>query len=206
MSGQTETKVLKLPPGIVCFPHFFTPWASDEDRKKGKEPYYSCSILIDQAGQQTAEWNAIKAEANRVALDRFGVDELKKMVEFQQFKSPFLNGDKYADKYPEQAGKVVLRLSSKVPPGVVDQMVRPITDHTKIYAGALVIVSVNAYAYPKPGATGPAAANKGVSFGLRNVQLYADGTPLGNRSRPEDDFKPLEHAATAAGNDPSALF
>ena len=30
--------------------------------------------------------------------------------------------------------------------------------------------------------------NRGIACGLNNLQKLADGTPLGGRSRPEDDF------------------
>jgi hypothetical protein len=39
--------------------------------------------------------------------------------------------------------------------------------------------------------------NKGVSFGLLNLQTVADGDPLGGRVRPTDAFKPVEGAAPA---------
>lgn len=191
--------------GIISFPHLFTPWASAKDLADRKAPKYSATLLIDAAGQATSEFAALKAEANRVALTRYTAEEIQALLPEGLFKTPFINGDRLAAKNPECAGKIVLRLSSKVKPGVVDQQVRPIEDETKIYPGCKVLVSMNAYAY------GPTRENpqiaKGVAFGLRNVQLI-DGTlpRLDNSTRPEDDFVPLAEAAAAGGANPSSMF
>jgi hypothetical protein len=66
----------------------------------------------------------------------------------------------------------------------VDRRVQPIVDPREIYPGCFVIASVRAFTYDTRG-------NKGVSFGLNHIQKIADGTPIGGRSRPEDDFQPL---------------
>lgn len=202
---KIENKVLRSPPAVLCFPHLFTAYLSEDDRKLGRKPKFSATLLIDAAGQATAEFAALKAEANRVAVEKFGLEELQRLVSVGDFHSPFLNGDKYAPKYPEQAGKVVLRVSSTVKPQVVDQMVRPVTDESVIYSGMIVQVTLNAYAYA-PSKDRPQIKN-GVSFGLRNVQIVrADTPPLGNRTRAEDDFVPLAEAATGGGANPDALF
>jgi len=201
----TSQDVVKLtsPRAILSFPHLFTPYLSDDDRKLGRKAKFSCSLLFDAAAQATAEFAKLKAEANRVAKEKWG-DLLPDMVKNGDFHSPFLSGDKYAVKYPEQGGKIVLRVSSTVKPGIVDQMVRPVQDESAVYSGLIVIASLNCYAYA-PTKERP-QIKKGVSFGLRNMQIVEAGTPLGNRTRPEDDFVPLEGAVTAGGADPDAMF
>ena len=198
-----DIKILRTPPGILTYPHLFELHAIDKDKPDDK--FYSTSILFDAAAQATAEWADLRAEANRVALARFG-DALPALVASGEFKSPFLLGDKFAAKNPEAAGKIMLRLKTKMKPGIVNDQVLPITDPSKVYPGVIAILSVGCYAYPLPGASGPKAANKGVSFGLRNVQIVRDGTPLGNISRADMDFVPLGDKAQIAGNDPAALF
>lgn len=195
---------LRTPNAILSFPHLFVAYRSEEDARLGKPAKFSCSLLFDAEAQATAEWAAIKAEANRVAKEAFG-DELAAMVADGRFNSPFINGDKFAVKQPECAGKIVLRLNSKVKPSVVDGSVLPITDDTAIYPGLIVKASINAYPY-FPDAQRPMIKH-GISFGLGNVQVVAAGTPLGNRTRPEDDFVPLAAAAGAEVNkDPGAMF
>lgn len=203
MTTSQDVKPLRSPRAIISFPNLFTPYLSEDDRKLGRKAKFGCSLLIDAAGQATAEFAALKAEANRVAIEKWG-DLLPEMVRNGDFHSPFLNGDKYAAKYPEQAGKIVLRVSSTVKPGIVDQQVRPVQDESAIYSGLIVMASLNCYAYA-PTRDRP-QIKKGVSFGLRNVQIVEAGTPLGNRTRPEDDFVPLEGAVAAGGASPEGLF
>ncbi len=70
---------------------------------------------------------------------------------------------------------------------------QPIIDPTDYYAGCWSIASVNAYAYDTKG-------NRGVSFGLVNLQKVGDGDPLGNRAKAEHDFSPIEtEAGTVTG-------
>ncbi|MGV8846404.1 DUF2815 family protein [Tessaracoccus sp.] len=97
------------------------------------------------------------------------------------------DGDEDADleRNPEYAGCWYLSVSAKTRPGVVDQALNPITDTTEMYSGCYVRASLNAFAYSQSG-------NKGVSFGLNNIQKMADGEPLGGRSRAEDDFEELD--------------
>ncbi|PWG75044.1 hypothetical protein DF186_14750, partial [Enterococcus hirae] len=46
------------------------------------------------------------------------------------------------------------------------------------------------------------SGNRGVAFGLQNVQKLRDGDPLGGRTKPEDDFEPMPGAeeGSTAGN------
>jgi hypothetical protein len=54
---------------------------------------------------------------------------------------------------------------------------------------------VTAYAYDKAG-------NRGVAFGLQNIQKLKDGEAFDGRSKPEDDFQPV--AAPAGSSSGSA--
>ena len=50
-----------------------------------------------------------------------------------------------------------------------------------MYSGVIGRASINLYAYNVNG-------NRGIAAGLNNLQKIADGTPLGGKSRAEDDF------------------
>lgn len=93
-----------------------------------------------------------------------------------------------------EAGAIYLNLKSTSRPAVVDQNVEPILDETQFYGGCWAKASINAKAYSQAG-------NHGVSFYLNNIQKVGDGTPFGSRSRPEDDFAPVEvsEAAKSSG-------
>jgi hypothetical protein len=92
-----------------------------------------------------------------------------------------------------EEGAIFINLKSKQRPGVVDQNVQDIIDETQFYAGCYAIASVSVYAYDAKG-------NRGVSFGLGNIQKVADGEPFGSRSLPQNDFAPIENVATESGS------
>lgn len=71
-------------------------------------------------------------------------------------------------------------------PQVVDKDRDEILDPSEFQSGDYCRVSINPFAYDQKG-------NKGVSFGLGNVQVLAKGDPLGGgRTRAEDDFDDWE--------------
>jgi hypothetical protein len=74
-----------------------------------------------------------------------------------------------------------MAIASKLRPGIVDLNRNEIIDQDGIKSGDYARVSMNAYAYDVNG-------NRGVSFGLGNVQLVAEGEALSSRTRAEDDF------------------
>jgi hypothetical protein len=85
-------------------------------------------------------------------------------------------------------------VSTKQKPGVVDEKVQPIVEEGEIYGGCYVRASLSVYAYDQSG-------NKGVSFGLRNIQKVGDGEAFGGRTRAEDDFTPVDASASADVDD-----
>ena len=88
------------------------------------------------------------------------------------------NGGEYG---PECAGCWVLNLRTKDKPGVVDINVQDVIDPDEFVSGDYCRLSINAFAYDTKG-------NRGVSFGLNNVQVSRKGETLSGRARAEDDF------------------
>ena len=86
----------------------------------------------------------------------------------------------YADHY-------FMNVRSVNGPGVVDKDLQPILDEAAFRSGDYCRVSLNAFAYDQKG-------NRGVSFGLNNVQVLRKGEPLGGAARPENDFDVVEEA------------
>ena len=64
-----------------------------------------------------------------------------------------------------------------------------ITDPDEVYCGCKVRATLSVFAYDKAG-------NRGISFGLNNVQKLGDGERLDGRLRAEDDFEALENNAS----------
>jgi hypothetical protein len=142
------------------------------------EPKFSVALLIPKSDTKTvaalkaaqefaiaAKWPKRPAKVASTLHDGDGVKEK--------------TGEAYG---PECKGHWVMSVSSKVRPGVVDVNLQPVMDASEVRSGDYARVSINAYCYDSSG-------NRGVSFGLNNVQKLETGEALGaGRTRAEDDF------------------
>lgn len=158
----------------ASFVNVFRPRTND---LSGKEEY-SMMIIIDKADKQTV--SAIRAAADAVTADRWGDKPPKGL------RKPLRDADKEADDNGETAldhlkGKYFMNVKSNNKPGLVDKQRMEIIDPTEFQSGDYCRVSLNAFAYDVNG-------NRGISFGLQNVQVLGKGEPLGGSSRAEDDF------------------
>lgn len=174
------------PEGRLSFPHLFQPQPA---RKPGDKLYYNCVLLFPK----TADLSVLKEAAKKAAEERWP-DPAKR----PKLRSPFRDGDeKQLDGY---AGHIYVSFKSERAPRVVDENVVEVIDPKKIYPGCYARVSFTCYAYDQDG-------NRGVGFGLGNVQFLRDGKPFGNASNPEDDFGVVaeqQAAAPASRTAPSA--
>jgi hypothetical protein len=103
---------------------------------------------------------------------------------FKGYKNPFRPGE---DK-PElegYEGMVFAAATSMRQPGVIDAGKARLMSDDDFYSGCYARATVTAYAYDKSG-------NKGVAFGLQNLQKLADGEAFSGRVAPEDDFEAVE--------------
>jgi hypothetical protein len=108
-------------------------------------------------------------------------------------RSPFRDGDVEKPENADYEGMLFINMKSNQKPGVVDQEVNPIIDPSELMAGDYVRVTFNSFAYSQKG-------NRGVSLGLRNVQLIRKGEPMvGARTRAEDDFGAVGGSANGTG-------
>ena len=145
----------------------------------GKEEY-SMMILIPKEDKETVAdlKKAIKAAVD----DKWGSKRPANL------RNPLRDGDSESD-LPDTveageepyAGHYFMNLKSSQKPGIVDVNVQPVIDEGDFRSGDFCRVSINAYAYDQKG-------NKGVAFGLNNIQVLRKGLPLGGVSRPENDF------------------
>ena len=164
----------------LSYVHVFEPYTSDPEEN---DPKYSVTILIPKKDKATLR----KIEA---AIEAAKVEGKTKKWDGKipsNLKTTLHDGDEDADleRNPEYAGHMYMALSAKQRPGVVDEDLNPIMDTTAVYSGCYGRVSMGAFPYNTKG-------NKGVSFGLNNVQFLEDGEPLGGRTRAEDDFGDME--------------
>ncbi|MGN7613065.1 DUF2815 family protein [Magnetococcales bacterium HHB-1] len=161
---------LMTPEFRVSFPNLFKARKANENA----EPKFSVAMLFKKG----ENLKALRRMANEAAKEKWG-NKVPKNI-----RMPFLDqGDHDYEGY--EPGAVLIRASSKFQPGVVDAKVQQIIDESEIYPGCYARATVRAYAYD-------VAGNRGVAFGLQNLQKLRDGESLGGRTRAEDDFSPVE--------------
>jgi hypothetical protein len=143
-----------------------------------------------------ADLSQLEAAAKAVMEEKWGKDKSKWP---KNIRSPFRKQDeKIKDGVlpaGHEAGAVFMNLKSKQRPQVVDQSVQPILSESDFYPGCWARASVRAYAYDNMG-------NRGVSFGLQNIQKVKEGDPLSSsKSFAADDFAPIAGAAASSTDD-----
>lgn len=155
------------PKGRLSFPNLFKPVGF-----QGQEPKYSLQLLFDK----TTDLSALKKAAHAAATAKWGA----KQDWPKNLRMPFKDGDSKSE-LQGYAGTIFISPTSKQKPQVVDKNKQEILDASEVYGGCYVRVSLKAFAYDNLG-------NKGVSFGLQNVQKLADGESFSGRKRAEDEF------------------
>ncbi len=178
----------------VAFPTVFRPKKNDMN---GKDEYSLVALF-----PKGADLNKLKVAAQDALAKKFGEDKKKWP---KGLRSPFRDqGDREKEvdgvmvlPAGYEKGAIYLNLRSTQKIGVVNQQVEAIIDESDFYGGCWCIASINAYAYDTAG-------NKGVAFGLGNVQKVRDDDAFGNRTKPEEDFAPVAGGEENAAADTSA--
>lgn len=88
---------------------------------------------------------------------------------------------------PDESTKnaYVLNVSSKRKPQIVDKHLQPILDDSEIFSGCWVNVSLGGFGFE-------VEANKGVGFGLNNVQLVKQDERLGGAPNADEEFDMMD--------------
>ena len=182
------TKVM-TPKFRVSFSNVFRPGKVLEE---GKEPKYGLTLLFPKG----ADLSALKAAAQEAVTDKWGTDKTKWS---KNLRTPFRDqGEKDFEGYED--GAIFINATSKQKPGLVDQNTQDIIDESEFYSGCYARATINAFTYDVKG-------NKGVAFGLNNVQKLGEGDPLGGRCKPQDDFEPVEDDGSAnSSSDTDDMF
>ncbi len=147
----------------------------------GGTPKFSVSLLIPKSDTVTV--NKIKAAIE--AAYREGEAKLKgngkSVPALSSIRTPLRDGDKDRPDDEVYKGCWFINANSDTAPGIVDAECQPILTRSEMYSGVKGRASINMYAYNVNG-------NRGIACGLNNLQKLSDGTPLGGKSRAEDDF------------------
>lgn len=178
---MTAATTVNTPRFRVSYPNVFKARKND---LSGKDEYSVVALF-----PKGADLSVLKKAAEAAIVAKLGADKAKWP---KGLRNPIRDqAEREKDgKLPEghEAGAFFINLKSTERPGVVDENVQDIIEERKFYSGCWAIANVRAYYYDQKG-------NRGVSFGLQNIQKVADGDPLGGRVRPTDAFKPVEGAS-----------
>ncbi len=175
----------------VSFPALFE---AKLNTLSGKEEY-----SVQMIFEKSADLAPLKMMAKNCAIEIWGDNKIP-----EKLRSPFRDGDEYNDTADNQRaeleGKIFINSKSKQRPGLVDGALQAIIDQSDFYGGCYARATVRAYAYDTKG-------NRGVAFGLLNVQKLRDGEPFSGKMKAEDDFKPIDPEEVAAGTEtPGDIF
>lgn len=177
-----KTGNLMTPKCRIAWPELFVPKGmKGEPADKAK---HQITLLIPK----DADISVLKTAAAEAATEKFG----KKT---SGLRSPFRKTEE-KDNLAELAEDFPYYITarSKDRPGVVGPSGKPVDDPEQVYSGRWAKVSLQVFGYDTAG-------NKGVSFGLQNVQLLDHDEPLaigGGRVSAEAEFEAVEGVA---GND-----
>jgi hypothetical protein len=160
----------------LSYAHLFKPQAISE----GQDPKYSVCLLIPKSDRTTL----VKIKKAIEAAKQAGISKWGGKIP-ANLKMPLRDGDEERPDQEEYVGCYFVNATSKQKPGIVDKQLNEILDSTEVYSGCYARASINFYAFNQAG-------NKGIACGLNNIQKLEDGDYLGGRSRPEDDFEPLD--------------
>ena len=205
---KIERVKLITPEFRASYPTVFTPRKpKDKENDPKAKAKYSIAMYFrvqetpesKAAGEVVADLKELKAEVAKVFLAKLGPDwaniiQQKKGDGSPMYKVPFKNGAaddcKVADpkapggfkwKPGMGPGVVVVRASSEYKPGVVDRNKAEILNPQDFQGGDYARAQVHAYWYDVSG-------NKGVTFGLDNVQMIRNGERFGGAGSAEDAF------------------
>lgn len=183
--SKAKTKSNTMTPRFRAFyANVWEPRAMQE----GAEPVYSVMMVFDKEAQQTAEFKSLKKMAMDAAKEKFG-DKLP-----ANLRTPFRKGSEKLDTNGMEADFVFVNAKSKYKPGIVNQIAQDIIDKDEFYSGCFARATVTCYAYDQKG-------NKGVAFGLQNLQKLGEGDVLGGRKAAKDEFEVVEGFDASSNDD-----
>lgn len=165
-----ERQKVMTPVFRAAFANVFKPQSFN-----GGEPKYGVTMVFPK----DADLKAMRQLAQKAAKDKWG-DKIPKGL-----RNPFRDGAEKEHLDGFDGTVVFAAATSKYQPGVVDKDVQPIIDESEVYSGCFMRATVTAYDYDISG-------NKGVAFGLQNLQKIKDGPAFGGRTDATEDFDAVD--------------
>lgn len=180
----------------IISPEFRAAFISVFRATKAREaaPDAKAKFSIRAAFPPTADLTALKAQAKIAAEEKWGANVPKTC------RSPFRLNEELDNPVVGIGDDWVIMTFSATEdrrPGLVDANLQDIIDEAEVYSGAWFRAQVRAFAYENAG-------NKGISFGLQNVQKLRDGDPIGGGRTPAS--KAFDAVPGASGKGAGSLF
>jgi len=176
------------PPFRVSFANVFEPRYNELSKRN--------EFSLDAIFEDGADLTQLKQAAKAALIKKFGQDESKWPKNLRMpFKKKADRIRKGTDQRYEgyEGDGVYVTLKSKERPQIVGPDKSELFDSSEFYSGCWARASVTCYAYDQAG-------NRGVNFGLSNLQKLKDDEPFGSRTTAAMDFEPVE-GATSSGED-----
>ena len=171
-------KKITTPEFRVSYANVFEP-----AKFEGQPSKYGVTMLFPK----TADISGLKKLAAAAVAEKWPAKEQRP----KGLRSPFRDGDTEKQDTQGYEGMIFIRANSKQKPGVVDRQRNMIVDDSEFYSGCYARATLTAYAYDTKG-------NRGVAFGLQNIQKLRDGEPFSGRTNAEDDFDVYEDDSDGA--------
>ena len=164
-------------------------WEPRTNETTGQKSYSVCMIF-----SKSTDLTEMKDACRAFLRDKFGKDIPKGV------KIPFRDGDKERDtkKRPEFKNSIFVNAKTKFRPDIIDRHKEPIVDEDDFYSGCYARASVNVYWFENKG-------NKGLSFGLRNLQKLRDGEKLSAGRDATQDFEEVDSMSSVGLEDDDEL-
>ncbi len=170
MAGSTKDNKVTTPEFRASFPTLF----KAQSYEGGKEKFSVIMVF-----PKTTNLTEMKAAAKAAAVAKWPTQLPANL------RSPFRDGSDKGDLPGFGPDVVFITATSLRKPGLVDRQLQHIIEPERFYAGCYARATVSAFAYDTAG-------NKGVAFGLHNVQFMHDGDSLAGGTPAENDFDALE--------------
>lgn len=163
-----------------------------KDNPNGTKKYSVRAVFMPDA-----DMSVLREQAKLAAMDKWP-NGIPKTV-----RSPFRTNEELDNPIPgipDDAIVMTFSANEDRRPGVVDKNLQDIIDDSECYSGAWYRAQVRAYGYDNAG-------NKGVAFGLQNLQKTRDDEPLGRGKIPASKaFEAFGGGTSSASKSAGSLF
>ncbi len=162
----------------VSYPAVFTPKTFKDAKGNETAPRYQVTMLF----ASDTDLSSLKKAVFAAKVAKWGPNKEKWP---KGMRSPFRDGSEKNDTEGYGEGIIFVTASGDRKPGLVSQKLKKIEREEDFYAGCWARAEVVAFAYETMG-------NKGVSFGLRNIQKMGDDESFSGQRAAEDVFDKVD--------------